>query len=140
MEVIQRFSKKRQAIYEVLMNSQEHPSAENIYQTLKPIFPDLSLGTVYRNLKSLVANGDVLCVANVDGKDRFDSCLTPHAHLICSECGGVQDITLPEELISQCREFAERNGVELDLHTLRFTGVCQHCKDRELPDPIIVCQ
>ena len=137
METTQRYSRKRQAIYDALMRSPEHPSAETIYQTLKPDYPDLSLGTVYRNPKSMLASGDVICVSNVAGKDRFDAHVTPHAHLLCPGCGGVQDLELTEELKLQCRTLAERSGMAIDPSSLRFTGLCPMCKDREGPDPNI---
>ena len=135
METTQRYSRKRQAIYDTLLQSSEHPSAETIYQTLKPDYPDLSLGTVYRNLKSMVASGDVVRVSNVEGKDRFDAHISPHAHLICRACGRVQDLELMEDLTVQCRVLAQRSSVAIDPRSLRFSGLCTLCKDREVPDP-----
>lgn len=136
MEVTHRFSKKRQAIYDALLQSREHPSAETIYQTLKLKYPDLSLGTVYRNIKGMVASGDVICVGNVDGKDRFDAHIEPHAHLICRTCGTVVDIDITPSLAEQCHAAAQENHIDLDLRSLHFTGLCHNCKDRETPDPI----
>jgi len=136
MEAAQRFSRKRQAIYDALMRSHTHPSAEELYHTLKPDYPDLSLGTVYRNLKSMVAGGDVVCVANVDGKDRYDAHITPHAHLVCRECGAVLDLPVTPELSAACDHIAKDGGVVLEPHSLRFFGLCSECKDREAPDQI----
>lgn len=136
MERTQRFSKKRQAIYDALMASYAHPSAEDLYHTLKPNYPDLSLGTVYRNLKSMVAGGDVVCVANVDGKDRFDAHIEPHAHLVCRECGIVLDLPMTDALSDECRHIAIMLDVSIEPHSLRFFGLCKNCKDREIPDPI----
>lgn len=136
MDVAQRYSKKRQAIYTAMLQSYEHPSAEIIYQTLKPEYPDLSLGTVYRNIKSMVANGDVICVGNVDGKERYDAHIHPHAHLICTTCGTVVDLDIDPGLTEQCRITAQEHQVQLDLRSLNFTGLCQDCKDREAPDLI----
>ena len=135
METVQRYSKKRQAIYETLLRSTDHPSAESVYQSLKPDFPDLSLGTVYRNLKSMVASGDVICVSNVDGKDRFDAHTAPHIHLICRCCGGVQDLELTEEITGLCQLLSQRSGTAIDPTSLRLTGLCHNCIDREAPDP-----
>lgn len=136
MERVQRYSRKRQAIYDALMQSHEHPSAETLYHILKPVYPDLSLGTVYRNLKSLMASGDVVCVANVDGKDRFDVCIRPHGHLVCRQCGAICDLQLSSELLEQCEILGAQCGMDIDPCSLHVSGLCQHCKDRESPDPI----
>ena len=131
MEAGQRFSRKRQAIYDALRASREHPSAEWVYQTLKPEYPDLSLGTVYRNLKGMVAIGDVICVGNVDGKDRFDAYVHPHAHLLCDSCGAVVDLDITEGMAAQCQAMAREHDIDLDLRSLRFTGLCGGCKQKK---------
>ena len=111
MEKTQRFSKKRQAIYDALKASKAHPSAETIYHSLKPIYPDL-------------------CVGNVDGKDRFDGCTAPHLHLICRCCGEVLDLDMSDALLEHCQQLSETWNVAIDLNSLHFTGLCQTCKDR----------
>lgn len=62
-----KYSKKRQAILDALRNTTEHPSAEMLYARLKPEYPDLSLGTVYRNLAMFIRDGDVISVGTVSG-------------------------------------------------------------------------
>lgn len=136
METVQRFSRKRQAIYDALVQSCTHPSADELYHTLKLDYPDLSLGTVYRNLKSMVASGEVLCVANVSGKDRFDARIEPHAHLVCRCCGTVLDVHMSRELSAVCARLAHNIGAVIDPSSLCFSGLCMNCKDRETPDPI----
>ena len=128
MEKAQRFSKKRQAIYDALLCSKDHPSAEHIYQQLKAEYPDLSLGTVYRNIKGMVESGDVICVGHVDGKERYDAHVEPHAHLVCRGCGSVVDIELTEALAGSCSAMAQKNGIEMDLRSLHFAGLCKACK------------
>ena len=132
MEGAQRFSKKRQAIYEALMDSAEHPNAEMIYQSLKENFPDLSLGTVYRNIKGMVQTGDVICVGHVDGKERYDAHLNPHVHLVCRGCGSVVDITLEPELEAQCKAISLTNDIEMDVRSLHFAGLCCKCKSEKV--------
>ena len=128
MEVNQRFSRKRQAIYDAMLQSLEHPSAEMIYQILKPEYPDLSLGTVYRNIKGMVESGDVICVGHVDGKERYDAHVHPHAHLVCLGCGSVVDIEITEPMARQVETVARENGIEMDLRSLHFAGLCYECK------------
>ena len=67
-----------------------HPSAEWVYQTLKPTHPDLSLGTVYRNLVLFQQQGLIQSIGVVKGQERFDGCIAPHSHLICTCCGAVR--------------------------------------------------
>ena len=90
-----KYSKKREAILEALRNTTEHPSAEMLYARLKPEFPDLSLGTVYRNLAMFIRDGDAVSVGTVAGQERYDADTHPHAHFICSECGRVLDVCCP---------------------------------------------
>ena len=98
---MQRYSKQRAAIYACLCGTDVHPSADWIYRRLLPEFPDLSLATVYRNLKALKDAGKIASVGVVNGQERFDAELRPHSHYVCQQCGAVQDLSeapLPEEL------------------------------------------
>ena len=96
MERAMRYSKKREAILAALRGTRTHPTAEWIYQTLKPEHQDLSLGTVYRNLALFQRQGLVRSVGVVDGHERFDAFTAPHSHFVCSCCRSVID--LPELL------------------------------------------
>ena len=125
MEPVRRHSKKREAIWQALSNCKEHPSAEQIYAKLKPDYPDLSLGTVYRNLALFREEGDIISVATVAGQERFDAYTVPHAHFICQNCNAVLDVETPIAadafanipLPGAAREFS-----------LTFYGVCENCK------------
>jgi Fur family peroxide stress response transcriptional regulator len=128
MAIQRRYSKKREAIHNALAATTEHPSAEWLYQQLKPEYPDLSLATVYRNLKEMVANGDAVIVGTVEGKERFDSCHRhPHAHLLCRGCGCVIDIELDSSLKGQCRSTESEHDVSIDPFGVQFTGLCKDC-------------
>jgi Fur family peroxide stress response transcriptional regulator len=85
------FSRKRAAILEALRSAKEHPTAEWVYQRVKPLYPDLSLGTVYRNLAGFKRDGVVRTVAVVGGQERFDADVSEHVHFICEGCGAVID-------------------------------------------------
>ncbi len=123
----QNYSRKRQAIYELLLSTDSHPSAEWIYNSLKQRYPDLSLGTVYRNLKLLESNGSVKSVAVVEGCERYDARMSPHSHFVCRGCGRVLDVFFPEEL----DDFAQRamiNGAKsVESFNLIFYGKCSEC-------------
>ena len=86
MESTRRQSKKRDAIREILLASYDHPSVEEIYRRLKPDIPDLSLGTVYRNLALFREEGKAMSVATVAGQERFDGRTHPHAWTMWTRC------------------------------------------------------
>ena len=96
METRRKNSKKRQAILEALCATREHPTAEMLYQQLKPTYPELSLGTVYRNLGVLVEEGLAASVVRVAGQERYDATTVPHAHFVCRACRRVMDMDLPD--------------------------------------------
>ncbi len=116
-----RQSKKRNAIYDVLSSAKSHPTAEWIYEQLKGDMPDLSLGTVYRNLVLFKQEGLAVGVATVNGRERFDACTAPHAHFICRVCGNVIDlegIPMPE---------FPRLDMEIETSQVNFHGICSEC-------------
>lgn len=131
---MKRFSKKRESIKQCLAGTKEHPSAEWVYNQLKPVYPDLSLGTVYRNLNQLAEEGEVRCVAVVQGKERYDACTEPHTHIVCTRCGRVQDVegaALPPELIDRVQVLS---GFKVSYSNLQFAGICEDCgKEQESP-------
>ena len=114
---------KAHAIREILLASYDHPSVEEIYRRLKPDIPDLSLGTVYRNLALFREEGKAMSVATVAGQERFDGRTHPHAHFICEKCGRVDDVdaVLPETLVT-----GEMPG-EVRPRALTFNGICRCC-------------
>lgn len=87
----QRSTRQKTAILEYLRSVKSHPSAETVYLALKKKMPQLSLGTVYRNLDAYAKNGQSL-LFEVKGQQRFDGDVSPHSHFTCDECGGVQDL------------------------------------------------
>ncbi|MBQ4322108.1 MAG: transcriptional repressor [Oscillospiraceae bacterium] len=118
----QRYSKKREAILELLRSVDSHPSADWIYQKLKPEFPDLSLGTVYRNLAAFRDDGTLATVGVVAGQDRFDGNTAEHPHFVCEKCGAVLDVTVPGEITAD-------PGPDYTVHRCDVTlkGLCPAC-------------
>ena len=126
MEATRRNSRKRQAIYEALCATKSHPSAEWLYTGLKSQIPDLSLGTVYRNLGVLMQDGLVISVGNVNGQERYDACVSPHTHFICTRCGRIDDADVPLPLPDYAG-IEKNTGWRLNGHSLCFTGLCSDC-------------
>lgn len=127
MERSIRYSKKREAILEAIRDTDLHPSADWVYQKLKPTHPDLSLGTVYRNLAFFKEQGMVCCVGVVNGQERFDAVIEPHTHFICDHCGAVIDLHRIPVDPALDRKVGEQYGFRVEHHKLVFHGVCDKC-------------
>ena len=91
---MRKHSKQREAIQFYLATHSNHPTAETVYLGIKEEFPNVSLGTVYRNLALLAENGEILKISTGVGPDRFDGCIDPHYHFFCTECGAVYDLKM----------------------------------------------
>ena len=122
-----RYSKKREAILNAIQGTSCHPSAVWVYQQLKPRHPDLSLGTVYRNLTFFLDRGLIRSVGAVRGQERFDAIVTPHSHFICNRCGCVLDLPdiHPEAGLEQAASV--QYGFAAERCELTFHGLCPNC-------------
>lgn len=120
-------SRKRQAILDYLRAVDEHPTAEMVYNRLKPDYPELSLGTVYRNLSVLEEDGLVISVGNVNGQERYDARVEPHAHFVCGSCHRVSDVFLNDETDRLLGEVNGRSACKATSYTLTFYGLCADC-------------
>ena len=119
--------RKRDAILTYLRSTDQHPSAETIYAALKQEIPDLSLGTVYRNIALFKQQGLIISVGSVDGVERYDGNVDPHVHFVCTGCGTVTDLhgmQIPDELNTAAAK--EANGIVDQCH-LTFHGRCRTC-------------
>ena len=127
MESATKQFRKRNAILSCLRASKAHPSAEALFADLKQEIPDISLGTVYRNLSLFKKQGLATSVATVNGVERFDGNTQPHVHFICTDCSAVidlEDMKVPEVLIQAA---AQCSGGTVAACQLSFTGQCREC-------------
>lgn len=127
METTSKQFRKRNAILEVLRQSNRHPSAETIFEELRTQMPDISMATVYRNLNLFKSQGLIRSLGTVNGIERFDGDLSPHVHFICTCCGDVQDLprmVVPEEL---CSTASRELGAKVEHCYLTFQGQCAQC-------------
>ena len=123
-----RNTRQRGVILEILRGSHEHPTAEMIYREARRVLPNISLGTVYRNLNFLRDQGAVREIRPSEGgSSRFDAADIPHAHFHCVLCSALLDIPLPPALESlRFEEEGKISTVSLvDLHVL---GSCSGCE------------
>jgi Fur family peroxide stress response transcriptional regulator len=133
MPVKHKHSRKRDAILGAIRSTKAHPSAEWVYRELKPAYPDLSLGTVYRNIAMLRESGKLQSVGVVAGEERFDGAVEEHAHFVCERCGAVIDV--PEAgvgLAAELAELARRYGVKIARRRLMYYGSCAACAENSL--------
>ena len=123
-----RYSKQRETILEILNSTKLHPKAAVIYEQARKVIPNISLGTVYRNLAKLQMDGKIISLKTLDGSERFDSCCSVHPHLHCKECGEVLDLDIPfvEQFVEEAANFTE---CEFDGQNLMFYGKCKNCKN-----------
>ncbi|MDR3312319.1 MAG: transcriptional repressor [Spirochaetaceae bacterium] len=124
-----KYSKQRDAILKILLGTKTHPSARWIYGKLKPEMPDLSLGTVYRNLGVLQDEGAAVSVGVVAGEERFDGFIKPHPHLVCQTCGAIQDRPISRGRRMQ-RVGGESWNFVIDHRKTVFLGICDKCAER----------
>ena len=128
MKASRKFSRKREAILQKVKSTTLHPSAEWVYSELKPKIPDLSLGTVYRNLSTLKKDGAITSVGAICGEERFDGNVGEHSHFVCEVCAAVLDVDAAVD-----RSLADEVAVKLDAEVTRvnqlFFGKCKNCRE-----------
>ena len=124
MEQIRRHSKKRDAILSVIQGTKLHPTAEWIYEKIRDVYPDISLGTVYRNLTLFKDDGLVRVVTVVNGTERYDANTLPHPHFACRQCGAVHDITVD---FSMAAAQLQGEGFQVENCDITYHGLCPSC-------------
>lgn len=121
-----KYSRQRESIKLCLKNHRDHPTADAIYTEIRQEYPNISLGTVYRNLKLLADLGEILRFSCGDGSEHFDYDTEPHYHFICRQCGGISD--LPKSLVRDTAELLTPDiPGRIESHTVFFRGVCADC-------------
>lgn len=121
-----KHSRQRESIKEYLNSTFDHPTADTVYLNVKHKFPNISLGTVYRNLNLLADLGEVIKITTPIGGDRFDGHTHPHYHFCCTNCGSVLDMEM--EQLDAINEIAcEKFSGIIEGHSLMFYGTCDDC-------------
>ena len=125
-----RKSSQRDAILKVVKNTDSHPGAEWIYEEVKKEIPNISMGTIYRNLRLLADTGQIKDISIPGTPDHFDGRIDNHHHLVCEKCGGIFDLdesldTNMEQKIFQQTKFRVR------VKYLKFIGLCSDCQEQD---------
>lgn len=117
---------KRNTILACLQATKTHPSAEDLHRLLSRDHPDISLATVYRNLSRFKADGLIQSIGYVAGIERFDGCIEPHSHLVCRQCGCVDDA--PASPLALCSTDVRDLGWQAESAQLTVYGLCPRCQ------------
>ena len=121
-----KYSRQRECIKQFLASRHDHPTAETVYLNVKQDFPNISLGTVYRNLSLLSELGEIQKLSNFGGADHFDGCVTPHCHFMCKKCGAVLDLET-EDLNDLAGKAVKNFSGKITECDIRFFGTCPKC-------------
>ncbi|HIE26937.1 TPA: transcriptional repressor [Candidatus Poribacteria bacterium] len=125
-----RITKQRLIILNALRNTATHPTAEEIYNMVKPQIPNISLGTVYRTLGALEELGLLQKLVYGGSFSRYDGNVNAHYHAVCLDCGKVLDVDEP--VLSNLEErFSSETGFTIVGHKLEFHGYCKDCCKRK---------
>ena len=110
-----------------------HPTAAEIYEDIRKDYPNISLGTVYRNLGAMAESGEILRITLGDSPDRFDINSNEHIHVVCTKCGHVYDADNHNmnELIEKIDQIVgESTGVHVESREMIFKGTCSNCREK----------
>ncbi|KRE91309.1 hypothetical protein ASG89_34250 [Paenibacillus sp. Soil766] len=121
-----RMTPQRYAILSFLLDSMTHPTADDIYKSLESKFPNMSVATVYNNLKVFIESGLVRELTYGDSSSRFDADMTDHYHAVCEVCGKISDFEYPP--LSDIETTAAlHTGFQVGGYRLEVYGVCPDC-------------
>lgn len=128
-----RITPQRHAVLEYLMNSMSHPTADEIYKALEGKFPNMSVATVYNNLRVLREVGLVRELTYGDTSSRFEPNMSDHYHVICNSCGKIVDFQYP--VLNEVESLAEQiTDFDVSHHRLEIYGVCKECQEKPVSE------
>lgn len=123
-----RYSRQREAVYNVLCSTDSHPDVAYVYSQVRKIIPSISLGTVYRNLAELCKAGRVRKLG-VSYAERYDANVSEHSHFVCTECGRICDLPA-----ARCD--AECDCGKVDRIDVVLYGLCCECQSADAAENI----
>ena len=129
-----RGSKQRDTILRVVKNSKDHPRADWVYDEVRREIPNISMGTVYRNLKTLAKSGDIRQLELADGTSRFDGNTDSHYHFRCEKCGQIFDLDEPVDR-SIGERVAKNTGLKIFRQRMELIGLCNACQAKAQNNP-----
>ena len=120
------YSYQREKIAEFVLNSYNHPTAEEVYENVRKELPNISLGTVYRNLNQLSEKSKIKKISMPNHCDRFDKTLIEHFHIYCIKCDKLEDVDydINDNIY---RNIEKDKNYKILSCNLVFEGICNDC-------------
>lgn len=128
--VIRRMTKQRRVILDTLRATNNHPTADGVYHAVRKKIPDISLGTIYRNLRLLTEQGEIQELNWGSTYSRFDGYPEDHYHFNCEQCGQVRDVHMPLQVQLE-KQVESGQDWEVRGHRLEFFGLCPRCRQNQ---------
>lgn len=123
----QRFTEQRASVYRYLLSTEAHPTADDVFTSVRGELPDISLATVYKSLEALVGCGLAVKLTYGDGSARYDARTDPHPHARCLDCGAVIDV--PGRLDhAALAGLGPLPGFAVEGYRLELVGHCEGCE------------
>ena len=120
-----RKSNQKDLILDIINHSTNHYTAYEIYERCQIVLPNISLGTVYRNLIKMVLNNEIERIKTEEGYDRYDNKIKTHHHFICDKCQKIEDVF--ETIVLNLNDYDN----EVTSYSIMFHGICKDCKRKE---------
>ncbi len=124
-----KYSKQREALLTLLRSTRSHPSADWLYENLRNEFPNISLGTVYRNLAVLADRGEIVRIQTSSNKEHFDGFINKHHHFVCRGCDKIIDVSI-DGIEKAEKQAAEKLDADVEDSSLVFYGLCKNCSQK----------
>ncbi len=122
-----RNSKQRETILKIVKESDDHPTADMVYNRARVLINNISLGTVYRNLNLLSEQGLIKKFKIVGDNERFDKTIIMHSHFVCKCCGKVVDI-MEDSMKGFIDELSKKTDSLIERYEVSLLGTCSHCQ------------
>ena len=126
--MVKRNTIQRQLVIAAVRFLADHPTAEEVYDRITMEYPDISKGTVYRNLNSLVESGLLGKVSVPSGADRFDHILSKHYHIKCTHCGNFMNVEDLDYFYDLDQKVGAVTSYKMEHHDIVFSGLCPECQ------------
>lgn len=119
-------TRQRLAVAEVLINSRDHPTAQEVYQRVCAVFPEIALGTIYNTIGTLIKSGLIQSLSFGEAT-RYDANPAPHANLVCVRCGAITDAPDDGGVTTLRENLCARVGFQPVSQRVDIYGVCARC-------------
>ena len=123
----QRYTDQRAAVYRFLLGTDAHPTADDVFTSVRHEIPDISLATVYKSLETLVGCGLALKLTYGDGSARYDGRTDPHHHARCLSCGSVSDVPGHLDTTVLRTQLEPVHGFQVEGYRVELVGYCSSC-------------